>query len=319
MPSPRSLVAAFSLLAAAALPAQSVTKDRPAAQPRNTAERLGYPPGTKLLIIHADDIGVAHSVNRATWDAFKSGAITSASIMMPTPWITEVAAYARANPDADLGLHLTLTSEWNTYRWGPLSARESVPSLVDSTGTLWTRETMIREHAKAEDAEREIRAQIALAYKLGIRPTHLDSHMGSLFTRPDLYAVLSKVAHEYGIPFLAMTTPEGRGEQQPALRPGDITLDAVATASDELPKEQWKDWYLKQVKELKPGLTEFIVHVGYDDAELQAVMEGFEPWGSAWRQRDLDVLSSPEFRQALKDNGVTLVTWRELQRRATRP
>ena len=85
---------------------------------------------------------------------------------------------------------------------------------------------------------------------------------------------------------------------------------------DDVPADRWKQWYLDAVKNLKPGLTEFIVHVGYDDAELRAVMEGFEAWGSAWRQRDLDVLSSPEFRQALRDNDVVLVTWRDLQRAA---
>jgi predicted glycoside hydrolase/deacetylase ChbG (UPF0249 family) len=319
MPSPRSLALALAL-AAGALGAQPVSKDRPAAR-QTIAERLGYPRDAKLLIIHADDIGVSHSVNRATFAALESGAINSFSAMMPTPWITELAQYVKTHPDADVGLHLTLTSEWNTYRWGPLAPRDEVPSLMDSTGTLWTRETGIRDNAKADEVEREIRAQIAHAYRLGIRPTHLDSHMGSLFTRRDLYAVLAKVAREHNLPFLALRDAAGRGGDslQPPMREGEIALDAVATIGPDVPAARWKQWYLDQVKALKPGLTEFIVHVGYDDAELQAVMRGFDAWGSAWRQRDLDVLSSPEFRQALKDNKVILVTWRDLQRAQVRP
>src|SRR3954447_1135909 len=121
------------------------------AQTKTVAERLGLPADTKLLILHADDLGVAHSVNAASFDALDKGAVSSASIMMPTPWVTEVAAYARAHPNADLGLHLTLTSEWETYRWATVESKDKVPSLLDSAGTLPSDDAPVARNAKPEE------------------------------------------------------------------------------------------------------------------------------------------------------------------------
>ena len=285
------------------------------AQTRTIAERFGYPKDAKLLILHADDLGAAHSVDAASLDALDKGAISSASIMMPTPWVTEVAAYARAHPDADLGLHLTLTSEWETYRWGSVSPADKIPSLLDSAGTFPNEEKLVAAKAKPVEVEREIRAQIDRALELGIRPTHLDSHMGSLFTTPELIATYVKVAHDYHLPFLAVKGSP-LAAPQAGLTNRDILLDAVIIASPEVPRDQWKEFYLKSIAGLKPGLTEMIVHLGHDDSELQAVTVNHEPYGSAWRQRDYDVMTSPEFKKALQDNHVILVTWRELQKAA---
>jgi predicted glycoside hydrolase/deacetylase ChbG (UPF0249 family) len=280
------------------------------AQTRTVAERLGHPANSKLLIIHADDLAAAHSIDMASFDALDKGAITSASIMVPTPWITEVASYARAHPNADLGLHLTLTSEWETYRWGSVSPPDKVPSLLDSTGTFPNDESIVAARAKPAEAEREIRAQIDRALALGIRPTHLDSHMGSLFTTPELIATYVKVAREYRLPFLAVRDP--RAPLGPALNDKDVLLDAVVIANREVPRDKWKEFYLKAIADLKPGLTELIVHLGHDDSELQAVTVDHEAYGSAWRQRDYEVMFSPEFKKVLRDNHVILVTWREL-------
>lgn len=290
------------LLGASTLPAQT----------RTVAERLGLPADAKLLILHADDLGVAHSVNAASLDALDKGAISSASIMMPTPWVTEVAAYARQHPNADLGLHLTLTSEWLTYRWGSVESRDKVPSLLDSTGTFPSDVPPVVAKARPAEIERELRAQVERALALGIRPTHLDSHMGALFTTPEIIATYVKVAHDYRLPFLALKT--GSFPPPMPLAPNDIALDAVIIAGPEVPRDQWKAFYLNAIANLKPGLTEIIVHLGHDDAELQAVTVDHEPYGSAWRQRDYDVVTSPEFKKALQDQKVTLVTWRQLQK-----
>ena len=292
-----------SLLFASTLPAQTKT----------IAERLGHPADSKLLILHADDLGAAHSIDAASFAGLENGAVTSASIMVPTPWIGEVAAYARAHPNADLGLHLTLTSEWEAYRWSSVESADKVSSLLDAAGTFPNDTKLVAANAKPGEVEREIRAQINRAVSLGIHPTHLDSHMGSLFATPELIATYVKVAHEYRLPFLAI-----KGSALAAPEAGvtsrDVVLDALIIADEQVPRDQWKAFYLNAITNLKPGLTEIIVHLGHDDSELQAVMVNHEPYGSAWRQRDYDVMTSPEFKKALQDNHVILVTWKELQK-----
>ena len=292
-----------SFLFASTLPAQAKT----------VAERLGHPADSKLLILHADDLGAAHSIDVASFAGLENGAVTSASIMVPTPWIGEVAAYARAHPNADLGLHLTLTSEWETYRWGSVESADKVSSLLDAAGTFPNDEKLVAAHAKPLEVDREIRAQVNRALSLGIHPTHLDSHMGSLFTTPELIATYVKVAHDYRLPFLAIKG-SALAAPQAGITARDVVLDALIIAGPEIPRDQWKAFYVNAVNNLKPGLTEIIVHLGHDDSELQAVMVNHEPYGSAWRQRDYDVMTSPEFKKALQDNHVILVTWRELQK-----
>jgi predicted glycoside hydrolase/deacetylase ChbG (UPF0249 family) len=265
------------------------------------------------LIIHADDLAVAHSVNAASLEALDRGDISSASVMVPTPWIAEVAAYARAHPTADLGLHLTITSEWETYRWGSVASRDAVASLLDSAGTFPRETAPVATRAKPAEVERELRAQIERAIALGIRPTHLDSHMGALFVTPELIATYVKVARAYRLPFLALRG-DPRTPPPPPLLATDVLLDALVIADPQVPRDQWKAFYLKAIADLKPGLTEIIVHLGHDDAELRAVMVNHEDYGSAWRQRDYDVVRSAEFKKALKDHNVIVVTWRELQK-----
>ncbi len=284
------------------------------AQTKTIAERLGYPPNSKLLILHADDLAVAHSEDAASFDALDRGAVTSASIMIPCPWLTEVADYAKAHPDADLGLHLTLTSEWKTYRWGPVSSTNTVPSLLDPSGYLWPDTPQAVRSLKADEAEREIRAQIERAIAMGIHPTHLDSHMGTLFSRPDLFAAYVKVAHEYKLPFLAFLAANMPPGISSTLSDKDVLINSVVIANPTVKTENWKSFYLDAVKNLKPGVTEIIVHLDHDDAEMQAVMVDHADYGAAWRQRDYDVMTSPEFKQALVDNHVILIHWKDLKK-----
>src|SRR5437660_6581037 len=139
----RRTLSIILLLAAVALTARAQGSARGEGQSprqRTLLERLGYPPDAKLLIVHADDLGMAHSVDAATEKAFDSGLVTSGSIMVPCPWFPEIADYARTHADADLGLHLTLTSEWKFYRWGPVTAKDRVASLLNAEGFLYPTE-----------------------------------------------------------------------------------------------------------------------------------------------------------------------------------
>src|SRR5437667_12660617 len=201
-------------------PSQSETK--------TLAERLGYPRAAKLLIVHADDLGVAHSVNSASIKALESGLVISASIMIPCPWLPEIAAYARAHPEADLGLHLTLTSEWSSYRWGPVLGKERVPSLLDCSGYLYPLEREAAAHMDIQEAEAEIRAQIARGKALGIQPTHLDSHMGTLYQSKALFEVFLRVAGENKLPTRMSREFFASAPFLPALLgPTDVVIDRI--------------------------------------------------------------------------------------------
>jgi predicted glycoside hydrolase/deacetylase ChbG (UPF0249 family) len=285
------------------------------AQMQNIAEKLGYPPDSKLLIIHADDLGVAHSQDMASFKALEEKDVTAASVMVPCPWFTEVADFAKSHPDADLGLHLTLTSEWKTYRWGSVAPRDQVASLLDTNGYFYLDNGPVAAHAKPEEAEREVRAQLKRALDMGIHPTHLDIHMGTLAVTPQLYSVLIKVAHEYHLPYMAVRLPGRQGEEMMKLvSANDIVLDHLVMFPPTTPAGQWTAGYVKAIESLKPGLSEMIVHLAYEDSEMRAIMVDHPDYGAAWRQRDFNAVSSPEFKQALKENHVILVGWKQLDK-----
>lgn len=279
------------------------------------AERLGYGPGEKLLIIHADDLGLAHSVNRASFAALQTGAVSSASIMMPCPWIREVVEFQEAHPEADIGLHLTLNSEWRWLKWGPVASRDRVPGLLDPYGFLWpsVEETVAR--ATAAEVETELRAQVELAYALGLRPTHLDTHMGTVLRSREFLQVYRKLGREYNLPvFLARPWLNLAPYAKEVAADLPELLDGATGLFQNPGEGKWAEAYGAMVQRLEPGVTQMIVHLAFDDEEMQAVAHGHPDFGSAWRQRDFETVTSEAFRRLLRDAGVRLVTWREIGR-----
>jgi len=285
------------------------------------ADRLGYPPGTKLVIIHADDLGETHAVNAAAIKALQGGTIDSASLMVPCPWFPEMADYAKSHPDADLGLHLTLTSERVYYRWGPVAPADKVPSLVDENGYFyhdWEHNPQHSPHINAKEVEIELRAQIERALAMGVRPTHLDSHQYRLImSGKELFEVMLRVAHDYKLPvFVTRDWFTEYPYLQTSLGPGDLVLDHTVTIDPEVPPEKWEEFYVTALRNLKPGVTEFVIHPGFDDEELRAATRERSTWGAAWRQRDYDFFTSDQFRAILAQEHIKLITWRELARAA---
>jgi predicted glycoside hydrolase/deacetylase ChbG (UPF0249 family) len=274
-------------------------------------QRLGYPADARLLIIHADDLGMSHSVNKATFEALENGWITSSSILVPCPWFPEVANWARTHPDADLGIHLALNSEWEQFRWGPVAASDKVTSLLDPTGYLPLDPENFKD-PKPEELKTELHAQIEKARVAGIRISHLDSHMAALFGSPVLSKVYRDLGREYSLPILVEAAGTFAPQQRSLTPEPEHTITQVLSISPGVPERDWLNWYKNALAPLKPGVYELIVHLAYDDEEMRAATSHHPDWGAAWRQSDLETVSSPEFRQFLKDQHFILVKWRDL-------
>jgi predicted glycoside hydrolase/deacetylase ChbG (UPF0249 family) len=287
----------------------------PYGQGSSLQERLGYPADTRLLVIHADDLGMSHSVNRATFEAFENGWITSASMLVPCPWFPEAARWARAHPEADLGIHLAVNSEWTGFRWGPVRSRDTVVSLLDADGYLPLLETDVVDRAKPAEIDRELRAQIDRARRAGITVTHLDSHMATLFRTPEFFDVYRKLGAAYGLPVLLERLGERGGEQSelPAAAQADALVDRVISIGPGVAKADWPDAYEKMLAPLPPGVYQLIVHLGYDDEEMRGATSDHPDWGSAWRQNDLELVKSDRFRKFLREQRFVLVGWKHLR------
>lgn len=274
----------------------------------------------KLLILHADDLGMSHSANRATLKAIEAGVVSSASIMMPCGWVSEVVEWAKKHPEADLGLHLTLTSEWGTLRWRPVAPADKVKGLIDPQGYMWSSVEQVVRHASPQEVELELRAQIEMALKLGLKPTHLDSHMGTLYADPRFFEVFLKLGIEYKItPMVFSPTPEimlmasARGMNykevyQRIQQAGLPTIDSLN------PQYEIGESYDKHrarlhqyIRQLKPGVNELIVHLGEADPEGRAITSHWQ-----YRVDELRILMEPAFKELLQQSGVQLYTYREL-------
>lgn len=192
----RSIAAVFIVLITTSI-AKSQNKGN-----ETYAEKLGWKKGQKVIIFHIDDAGMSFDSNKGSIEALEKGVATSVSLMMPCPWIPGMVKYLKAHPEVDAGLHLTLTSEWDDYRWEPLTGINTSPGLVDEEGAMHASVGAVVENASAQEVEAEIMAQLTRARKMGLEPTHLDSHMGTLWATPDFFQVFAKVGIREKIPVL---------------------------------------------------------------------------------------------------------------------
>jgi len=278
------------------------------------AEKLGYEAGTRLLIVHADDIGLAQSVNDATEKAFASGGISSGSIMVPCPWFIDFADYYKDHPDLDVGIHITMTSEWDNYKFGGVLPSTEIPSLLDENGFFYPTTEEFGLYVDPAEAEKEIRAQIERAISYGIKPTHLDTHMGSVLARPELIHTYLKLGQEYRIPvfiprMLLFSFPE---EQREQIKKEFVLVDQYFMLDLDGPDVSWVEEYGKIIEKVDPGLNVIIVHLAHDNAEMQAITVNHPAFGSTWREKDLNYVMSQGYRDLLRENHIRLVTWKEI-------
>jgi predicted glycoside hydrolase/deacetylase ChbG (UPF0249 family) len=286
---------------------------------KTLAERLGHAPDARLLMIHADDLGMCHSVNAASTRAMTEGVVSSASVMVPCPWFPEMAEWARAHPTADLGLHLTLTSEWRVYRWRPVAPITQVKGLLDPDGYMWRGVEDVVKHASPEEVEIEIRAQVERAFQFGMKPTHVDSHMGTLFADPKFFEVYVRVAREVDVmPMIPGPTPEilvraraGGLDYLKITRDlndrGYVVLDLLNTSVEGSDYATRKAAFHQFIRTLKPGVTELIVHLSGDEEEIRHI-------SGSWQNRynELRITTDADTKALVEAEKVKLVGYRDL-------
>ena len=283
------------------------------------AERLGFKATDRLLIINGDDAGMCHAANTGTLESLERGLMTSATVMVPCPWFPALADHARNHPALDFGVHLTHTSEWKFYRWGPVAPREQVPGLVDADGCLWRSVEAVYAHATPEQALIEGRAQIRKALAAGVDVTHLDSHMGTLQYDARYMETYLKLALEFNLPLRMAAQATLEKFQQPKLRglfaaQGIVFTDDFVYEGLDQESKDVKGFWLRVMKHLKPGVTELYIHAARPTEELQAITGSWKTRGEEFETFTHD----PEVKRLIADEGITRISYRplrELQRK----
>jgi predicted glycoside hydrolase/deacetylase ChbG (UPF0249 family) len=308
------------------------------AQDTTYAERLGYPKGARILLIHVDDAGMSYESNQGAIVALTDGAATSVSVMMPCPWVPGFVKWLHQNPNIDAGLHLTLTAEWDEYRWVPLSGRKAVPGLVDTTGCFWASVAEVAQHATADEITTEMTAQLDRARTMGFEPTHLDTHMGTVYATPQFLMAYIQFGIKNHIPVML---PGGKdklimeenhmSEQQtvPIRNLGKLLWNAglpvlddlhnfsydwkvpANIAGDDQKLDEWRtDKYIDALDILQPGVTMMIMHCTNATPAFAHISDS-----GPLRRGDMLAMLNPAFKKALHDKGIILTTWRELMQR----
>lgn len=282
--------------------------------------QLGYSHREKLLIIHADDLGLSQSHNNATMLAMNHGLVNSASLMMPCKYALDAIQTLKDYPTMDIGVHLTLTCEWDKYKWGSLSPGSEVPSILDKNGYMYPDCSTFAAHADPEEVEVEMRTQIRACISAGIMPSHLDTHMGCMLKgRPEYLVSYLKLGKEFGIP--AMIRPEvlevaleNHRDLFHALETEDLlTVDRIAIASEKLYELKGMNWfYSNYLKTLRRGINVLLIHPAFDDEEMKSITSGHRYWNAAWRQADFDFFTSPQTRNVLDQLKIKLISWKEI-------
>lgn len=272
-----------------------------------TNRLLGYPVDARLLIINADDLGMCHSVNEAVFRALNEGVLRSTTLMVPCPWALHAMHFFADHPEIPFGVHLTAISDWVDYRWGPVTPREQVPSLINPAGYFYNFEHMPEFLAQVslDELETEFRAQIEFVLSAGLKPAHLDWHSLRINSRPDIFDLMLKLAREYGLALRVAA----RSMIEKVQSQGFPTNDYDFLDSYLLDPVDKSARYAQMLRELPAGLSEWAVHPGLDSPELLAI----ELEEHHIRQTDFDFLMSQEAKDIVEEEGIILLDYRALQ------
>ncbi|HHV81612.1 TPA: ChbG/HpnK family deacetylase [bacterium] len=283
----------------------------------------------RYLIINADDLGMCHSSNEAIFKLFEDGFISSSTLMTPCPWVKEVAKYYRSHPDIDIGVHLTFTSEWKYYKWGPVTKNKIVDSLITEEGYFPERSEDVELRANREDVREEIKNQIDLAVKLGISPSHLDNHMGSLYgltfgnsfldiifefcQRYNFPFRLPKILDEemkQGLPEAAISNYEKMIDiaDQNGIKLIDHLISYSFSLEDGEDYTSFKERVISILRNLKPGINELYIHPGLNTEELKAINPHWEK-----RYMEFKLYQDEKLWKVLQEEGIKLIRWKDLR------
>lgn len=293
-------------------------------QPNPLLKKLGFSDTDRVVIIHTDDIGMCQASVSAYADLWEAGTISSGAIMIPCPWSLEAAEMARTHPTMDLGVHLTLTSEWAKYRWGPISTRDASSGMIDEEGFFYHTSEEAQEHGLPGAVQLEMRAQVERALKAGIEPTHVDTHMGTV-AHPKFIPAYVQLAFRYHLPpmmfrwneadWLALgmdaTTASFAAQTMAQLEADGLPLlDHIATLElDRSGSVEERIAYAQEVLGgLQPGLTHFIIHPSKDTPELRAITPD-------WPRRvfDYEAFMSDAVRKFIQSCGLQVVGYRDIK------
>lgn len=301
------------------------------------ASKLGYKSTDKVIILHVDDVGMSYESNHGAIDALEKGVARSWSIMMPCPWVPEIFHYLKKHPLTDAGLHLTLTSEWKEYRWEPLAGANIVPGLIDHEGAMHSNVADVVKHASAEEVYLEIKAQLDRSRKMNWEPTHLDSHMGTLFAQPAFLSKYLQLGKEEHIPLMfpgghntlmMKSNPVDEKTLQFMREEGKKLWESGLPVIDDLHNLSygWKPnanlksakeirkyktlKYIESFKELRPGITFVIMHCAISSEIFPHITDS-----GGIRRGDLETMMDPDFKKFLTKEGIIVTTFRELSER----
>ena len=290
--------------------------------PNPALKKLGFAETDRVAIIHTDDIGMSHGSYAAATDLWKVGVISSSAVMVPCGWFAKTAAFCRAMPNVDMGVHLTLTCEWDGYRWGPISTRDAASGLMDSEGFFPRTSQAVQQSANVDAARLELFAQVQRAIDAGIVPTHADTHMGTVF-HPKFMPAYIEVAKHFGIPVLLLRYDEAE------MRARGWDADAAAwmanalreAESDGLPlidhifgmpldkPENRLEQVFAAIDALQPGITHFLMHPSHDTPEARAIGPDMPS-----RIGDFETFMDERVGDHLRKAGVHIIGYRELRK-----